>query len=720
MTVILQHVTVAQAATGINILIAFLQHTLGLGLVVMLVHFIPPMNTALAWNVIGRRIHASLWPTLLGVDSERARGTGLRVGFFSYLSFATTVLVIIAGVIMPLGLTVGPVQQKPLRSIPSVFVEDISPLGLATSPRTGYNYSRICGGWGPVTCPGNLNGNTSVISPSVLERFNATSHGPFGMQFRRYYKGTGGYNYSMLTSRLSITESLILRTGIFAVGGLIVDLDKPGIGLWNHTLPAGITHGGTWSEDVLWLEPVSACVDTNLTIDYQLVDNAFPESVDKYSLTDRGGFFNLTHHYPSLNRDGQNIDLMQHAYKGTVLSNFDAMLSFNNMSRNESYAGKTFPMNSTFFEAGSMQPINMDYLVTDADIYTLCQGYGGADTANISNVAVNCGMLLAPPQRTDGGDPRAPGDNSTWTQRLFGCASATRARMQRVDFSFNGSMNLDQLGISRRDIDTPVLWATEKTEVEIGDVDLFWGRVPDSLEMDPALWTIRSDAFYVPAGASDIWGLPSAGQPSTLVGAAWTAVGDPSDWGSRVTPIADYSGRSNFALLQKFETLVLTDPKNGPAQIRNLIWTDIMANNLMGTDSRTSLLVKEYVPSIAYDLRYSVPAFLLVLLWIPSFIGSAFVLLTGSVKISHLRHLLNHTGAGRVALENSALRRMDAATLSDNSGLVWEDEAHWADGGGRTMLLVAYPDEQGHRKGLEVKVDRLTTATEDSESLLFK
>jgi hypothetical protein len=190
----------------------------------------------------------------------------------------------------------------------------------------------------------------------------------------------------------------------------------------------------------------------------------------------------------------------------------------------------------------------------------------------------------------------------------------------------------------------------------MGDIDLFWGRVPDSLEGDPSLWTIRSDIFYIPAGASDLGRTAASGQPSTLPAQAWgTIEGLESDPFGSGSAAMDYSGLSNRALLNKFQSL-LTDSENGPSQIHNLIWTDFMTNNVLGTDSRSSLLVKKNVPSVAYDLRYAVPALLLLSLWVPLFAGAAFVFATGLLKFSHLRHLLNHTGAGRVALGNSALK----------------------------------------------------------------
>jgi hypothetical protein len=58
--------------------------------------------------------------------------------------------------------------------------------------------------------------------------------------------------------------------------------------------------------------------------------------------------------------------------------------------------------------------------------------------------------------------------------------------------------------------------------------------------------------------------------------------------------------------------------------------------------------------AIAYDLRYAMPAFLLLLLWVPLFGGVVFILVTGLLKLSCVLHLLNHTGAGRIAVGGSA------------------------------------------------------------------
>jgi hypothetical protein len=225
MTILIAHITVAQAATVINILITVLEYTLALAVVALLVYFAPPVNTALAWNVIGRALHGSIWPTLLRTDSSSARGTGFRVAVFTYLSFVATALVAVAGVLMPLGLSTGPALSKTPQNVSASFVADLSPLGLATSPRSGYAYSRICGGFGPVACPGSSTGNTSQIAPDIIAKFNATPYGPFGLQFRRYYNGTGGeYSVTYVRNkahrinrnrvRLSDVDTAVLYNGV--------------------------------------------------------------------------------------------------------------------------------------------------------------------------------------------------------------------------------------------------------------------------------------------------------------------------------------------------------------------------------------------------------------------------------------------------------------------------------------------------------------------------
>src|ERR1700728_1010629 len=298
MTVV-PHLTVSQAATLINACIALIHQTTGVALVVILVYVMRNANSAISWSSVARQLHFSIWPTILRADSTSSKTSDSRVSFMSFLGTASTILLTVAGVITPLGLRGGPRVLSNHHPISAAYVPDTSPLGLATSSRDYYTYGRICGALGPVTCPGSdPNVNTSAIAPYIIEQFSSTPYGPFNMQFRRYFRGQAGYNYSMTDSTISLTESLILRGGIFAIGGLIVDFTStPGIGLWNHTIP-DIELGGSWSEDVLWLEPVTSCVNTNITIDY-IVTNPIVDPLT-WNLTDRGGFADLTTQYISV------------------------------------------------------------------------------------------------------------------------------------------------------------------------------------------------------------------------------------------------------------------------------------------------------------------------------------------------------------------------------------------------------------------------------------
>jgi hypothetical protein len=721
MTVI-AHITVSQAATVMNACIAIVQYTIGVALVVLLVYIMRNANSAISWSSVSRTLHSSYWPDLLHADSASSRGNDVRVQFVSILTTVSAILLVASSVITPLGLKNGSLVLSSYSPTSAVYVSDSSPIGQATPPRDLYTYGRICGSLGPVPCPGNGDSaNTTAIAPSIIDTFSSTPYGPFNMQFRRYYLGQGGYNYSMALSTISLTQSLVLRDDIFAVDGLIVDLTaNSGVGLWNHTLPA-VDVGGTWSHDVVWLEPQTSCVNTNLTIDYALGEDPY-EGVDTWRLTDRGGFANLSIQDPEYSRDGQNIDLYAHAYKGAWLANSYMMVSLGNLTRNESYVGKTFPANdsTTFITVGTMQFISPSVLLNSnitvdnqspgVIIDVLCEGYGGADTANITNVAVHCTYFLGPPQRTDGGDPRLPSGNSTWTQDLYVCASATRAKMQSITFSFNGTSELSDVDISREDSNgTSGLWAMENADIDIGDVDLFWGRVDDAYENNPTLSTTRSDVFYIPAGSSDIWGVNAAGQPTTVVGASWSAVYDPSDF--------DYSGSTNYALLNKWQSALQSDPLNGAAYICNSIWTDLMANNLVGNNTSTMIMFAKYEPSITFDYVYGIPAFLLLLVWTPVIFVALFALVTRGVTLSHLLYLLNQTSVGRTVLGDSALKAVgplnpgqsDAnqpsmpspvtptTILPQGPGAKALGSSQWAKSTGRT--LVAIGGSQGLKSG---------------------
>lgn len=225
-----------------------------------------------------------------------------------------------------LGLYEDIVSQAPTSS-PFHYLEDRSVFGKSTPPRNAdVRFSRICGGYGPMICPGssgsttwykNASGefvdvsryNTSIplhlmkTFQSGLSTMQASVSSIFDIQSR--YTSTSqtidssnpvdnGTGYPV--SQLRPIQSLITDRGYHLVEGLVIDMQVGGLGFRNHTAPPWRPLGSEWSEDLLFIEPVTRCVDLNLTIDYQIAES-LQDGNGRYTgiaLTDRGGFSNLS------------------------------------------------------------------------------------------------------------------------------------------------------------------------------------------------------------------------------------------------------------------------------------------------------------------------------------------------------------------------------------------------------------------------------------------
>src|SRR3954451_7751176 len=104
-------------------------------------------------------------------------------------------------------------------------------------------------------------------------------------------------------------QSMILNDATEPIEGLIVDTKKGGIGFRNHTVPQKLKHGATWTEDLLYVEAETSCVNTNLTLDFEVTTNASSLNVFiNFVLTDRGGFSNLNRTYPYYNRTDSQVN----------------------------------------------------------------------------------------------------------------------------------------------------------------------------------------------------------------------------------------------------------------------------------------------------------------------------------------------------------------------------------------------------------------------------
>ncbi|KAG0637143.1 hypothetical protein HOY80DRAFT_1085575, partial [Tuber brumale] len=704
------HLTVGQVSGIINLWVIIVQLTLPLAFVLILVAFLENENSAVTWSVVGRMLQASMWPSIFSTDSATSRGVRKRVIFITTLSTIALIILAIAGVVTPLGLSekVVPGFYKP-----AVFryLNDTSPLGQGTQSRSGYAFSR-CGfrelsvsrGMPTGDPVSNTSGlyrpsRTSIganISREITEIFtSATSghgnliSGPFDVQYRVFgnsndsdttkaSNGTSRNQGNFYTTGVTATlQNVILDDGFVLVEGLIVDAKNGGVGFRNHSAPVDLPYGGTWEENLLWLEPVSQCVDNNFTIDFTVISES--GKGDK-RLTDRGGWVNLapdlTHHSHT---DSQlDPQLWQRTYSGAWETNSIAARFFN-ITRNRTSMGKSYPVikaerdygdrcDTTGISFGDMnaawissqpRPFLGPGNFTKANIQ--CISDGGNRIPNITNVAIRCSTIFGTAKRTDGGDGGRMHDvGSQWSRPIYTCATAIKASVKVVTLTMNGTHNLENLRVDKvaprnysSKLEMPV-WAIENWRTNMSVSYPFWGIVGQKYKDAPHLWTIQREHLWLPSvSRSDNLAILRSSDSLSLLTFPSQALGIS-------TTNDDYSGIHNFALLSKWRKL--SETQNSAALIPNLIWTDIVANNLVGTKSVPSaygvtegdeqrsgsmLIVDTYGKKITYDLVFAIPALTILVMWVASIFLALLMLFTSRVSLAAVQRLINHTSTGR-------------------------------------------------------------------------
>lgn len=337
-----------------------------------------------ARSVVGRTLHSTYWPLLLGSDTAAHKGVRRLVYFISVAIPGTLAVVAIASVVTPLGLyeTFQPTSGKV--PMPFHYAPDMTPMGYGTPERSALQYTRYCYNMYPVNCPGSHNVinrsgnqtlgtyelpygyNTSIalnvtdVFDSGRNQFDGTVSSIWDIQWRSYVTAMDqdlDNGSARVEGTFRTLQTLLLEDGLMAVEGLIVDMISGGIGLRNHTVPIQADVQMTWSEDLLFIQPKTICVDTNLTLDFALSDTRAISSPKNVVLTDRGGFTHVHQEYPVTQYvDAQkDLDLRFHAWKAATLNNLYAMLYMNVTNPKEegvheafeylnSYEGKEFAL----------------------------------------------------------------------------------------------------------------------------------------------------------------------------------------------------------------------------------------------------------------------------------------------------------------------------------------------------------------------------------------
>lgn len=363
-------------------------------------------------TVASRSLQNSYWPDILRTDPAHSHGVKKSVQFTTALTFAVALLCAIAGVVTPLGLY-DELEPAGTKSLSFAYVKDTSPFGISTPPRSPLAWSRTCSqghgllSQGPVPCPYSNTtiiyswdgetfswdmpyGNNVTINDTLRDIFSSgTRDAPstvsnfFDIEWRQYnyvndrYKNNGS---TRLVGGYRPVTSVILNDRIEIVEGLVADAESGrGVGFRNHTLPVGLKHGGTWSEDLLFIEPESSCVDTNLSIEFTYASGGRSGSSPflNLSLVDNGGFYNLNTTYPYYDHDNAqlNPDLEARAYKAAYLNNVYTMAYLNVTPINDPVTGKgAFAyMNSS---AQRTFPLEYNSLTMDYNTLQLSHTFG--------------------------------------------------------------------------------------------------------------------------------------------------------------------------------------------------------------------------------------------------------------------------------------------------------------------------------------------------------
>ncbi|KLJ06806.1 hypothetical protein EMPG_17701 [Blastomyces silverae] len=655
-------------------------------------------------------------------------------------------VIAIAAIVTPLGLydAIVPAESKTLQ--PFQYTQDQSSFGFGTPPRTDLGFNRFCGNMGHTKCPGSdvviethRNGSQSLpygydariplelkeMYQSGLKSLPPTVSSLWDIEWRSY--GIRSENDVNNGSRFVIGDYrqagvLALNNAYDNVEGLIVDTKNGGIGFRNHTTPSPLPHGTEWSEDLLFVEPHTVCIDTNLTMDFELSFSA-TSRIENLVLTDRGGFVDLNTDYPTYDRFNSQTDpdFRTRAYKAAYLNNALTMIYLNvsnprtkdlePFSYMNSEMNKKFPIdgnimahpdrfltdqkfgsylklpsrftNSTSNSTGPGDDYPNPFAITTANftsIQTLCQGAGGLDLANITNIGVVCGMAFGAARRGDGSRSLVFEPGSAWTVPLYSCASGSRAVIKTVDFRFNGTDGLKSLVIRSirektyaKDADKP-LWGVERSEEILNEVLPLWGLVSDEYKGRDDISVIQKESLWLPGYAGRFGSSPTG--YSNLPGMYFHTTGYNTAYDVSTAPpigVTDYSGQTNMAMYAKWQELSRT--ANTTARIINLVWTDVAANAVLGTkgwisQSRAGVARRDdgngqgspqpvnndqrevpvfvFRKVIKYDLKFAIPAFLALVFTLIIASATCLLCLFGRARPSRMRKYLFYTSAGRI------------------------------------------------------------------------
>ncbi|KAI5836967.1 hypothetical protein DFP73DRAFT_522223 [Morchella snyderi] len=480
------------------------------------------------------------------------------------------------------------------------------------------------------------------------------------------------------------------------INGLIVDTANGGVGFRNHMKPGGEWSAASWEEVLLWMEPETVCVANNVSLEVTTDNIGSLEA----KLLDAGGFGGLAglEEATQVVADKEGVpDLAERARRGAYHFNKDVGTALSGWKVAEvggkfNITGKGVNITSNGMWVEKLQgvveslkdgrfvvqrmPLGAKFVngvQNSTGIDTHCAGF--VSTTASGAPLVTCGLIIGAPENTD---PGSTSLESIDVYPLYTCATAVRASLRRVNFSYNQTTaslyrsmdRLDFLKVGKpRIISPPPTWGIEmRPDFNASGISLLWGALGPKTGNAPNLTVRKADYLYLPAGEG------SDGITDSLAGTGAYQYAAGLIYESHPM-MPDYSGKTSYNMYREWEWL--TGNVTLVGQLPNLLWTDLISN-MVTTVSAGGKGVKDvhvFERRLGYHLLYAVPVMVLVLLWVAAWGVSLAFWLGDRVRVKEVRQLLNQVSTGRAVV--------NALEESKEGGLPTKT---WAKGKGETVV----------------------------------
>jgi hypothetical protein len=356
--------------------------------------------------------------------------------------------------------------------------------------------------------------------------------------------------------------------------------------------------------------------------------------------------------------------------------------------------------------------------------------YTVAPLQNISNIFVICGLIYGAPQRQNPGNWFLYDSGSQWSIPLYSCASAMKATIKTISLSYNGTEpSLANLVVTKiqdkiySDDQTLPLWGEENGGAGGYTIDVLsspvWGLVADEFANHPNVSTVRRASLYLP-GESGV-SLPTIGN-DFIAGAeafqgAWQIPYSQSADGIGTAPSPiDYTGSTDIGMLVRWQEL--SSSASSVSQIPNLIWTDIVAQAVVGTkgvlgslnNASENIIPISVIPTVSrveYNWPYAVPALLAALLLLLINIGIIITMLFGNNSIAKLRLHLQRLAPGRIFTT--------FLYPEEHNGMIMSSK-QWAETAGKTAVDLSGECPSHVGVGIVAESGKLSVVSENKPS----